>query len=81
MKESFTLYSPFKARRGNVVNVRGVDIFNLYNMIFFAAKMLHISTKMLGLPPKITKMLDNAHHTEAFSYFFQREKKNRITEK
>ena len=40
--------------------------------------MLHISTKMLGLPPKITKMLDNAHHTEAFSYFFQREKKNRI---
>ena len=50
-------------------------------MISFAAKMLHISTKMLGLPPKITKMLDNAHHTEAFSYFFQREKKNRITEK
>ena len=44
-------------------------------MISFAAKMLHISTKMLGLPPKITKMLDNAHHTEAFSYFFQREKK------
>ena len=40
--------------------------------------MLHISTKMLGLPPKITKMLDDAHHTEAFSYFFQREKKNRI---
>ena len=37
--------------------------------------MLHISTKMLGLTPKIAKMLDNAHHTEAFSYFFQREKK------
>ena len=40
--------------------------------------MLHISTKMLGLPPKITKVLDNAHDTEAFSYLFQREKKNRI---
>ena len=38
--------------------------------------MLHISTKILGLPPKITKMLDNAHHTEAFSYLFQREKKH-----
>ena len=37
--------------------------------------MLYMSTKMLGLPPKITKMLDDAHHTEAFSYFFQREKK------
>ena len=38
--------------------------------------MLHdISTKMLGLPPKITKMLDKAHHTEAFFYLFQREKK------
>lgn len=38
--------------------------------------MLYMSTKMLGLPPKITKMLDNAHHTEAFFYLFQREKKN-----
>ena len=37
--------------------------------------MLYMSTKMLGLPPKITKMLDNAHHTEAFSSLFQREKK------
>lgn len=34
-------------------------------MLFFASKMLYMSTKMLGLPPKITKMLDNAHHTEA----------------
>lgn len=40
--------------------------------------MLYMSTKMLGLPPKITKMLDNAHHTEAFSSLFQREKKNTI---
>lgn len=38
--------------------------------------MLYMSTKMLGLPPKITKMLDNAHHTEAFSSLFQREKKH-----
>ena len=44
--------------------------------------MLHISTKMLGLPPpppQITKLLDNAHHTEAFSYLFQREKKTRLS--
>ena len=40
--------------------------------------MLYMSTKMLGLPPKITKMLDNAHHTEAFPSLFQREKKNTI---
>ena len=37
-----------------------------------------MSTKMLGLPPKITKMLDNSHHTEAFPSLFQREKKNTI---
>ena len=41
--------------------------------------MLHdISTKMLGLPPKITKMLDKAHHTEAFFIYFN-EKKRRIS--